>query len=187
MITKNMNYYITLPMTNPKDGTSSWDGNRPMIDTEGTTYNDLPSPSNDSYSYNISNQYMNNLGAVSESQLLSNISTDYSDIIVGTGTTQATNDDYRLENQVILDYAGKHFDLIYDDNNKVIGWKCQKTYTNNTTETYQITEVGYLKNLKLNRSGSSEIKKFLLARETFSPIQVAPNQSITASFIYMFE
>jgi hypothetical protein len=184
MITKNMNYYITIPISNPTDGTSTWDGNRAMKSTDGTSYTNVSAPSNTQY--NGANTYMYDLGASSESQDVAT-STFKSDIIIGAGTTQETDDDYRLENQIILDYAGKHLDLIYDENNKVIGLKCQKTYTNNTTETYQITEIGYTKTLRTTTSSSSTIKKFLLARETFSPIAVAPNQSITASFIYMFE
>lgn len=181
MITKNMNFFLTYPICYYDDVKASiaWDGNRPMVATDGSSYTNV-------YTEVAKNQYLYYLGAESVSQLTTN-SNLYSDIVIGTGTTQETDDDYRLENQVILQYSGRNLYLIYNDNHKVIGIKCQKTYTNNTTETYQISEIGYLKNLKLGSGSSAGVKKFLLARETFSPIEVAPNQSITASFIYMFE
>lgn len=189
MITKNMNYFITLPINyndyeTDLSGSIAWNGKRPMKATDGTIYDDVPRPSDNAY--NSGNKYLYYLGALSDSQTTLE-SKYYSDIVIGTGTTQATDDDYKLENQVILQYSGRNLNLIYDDNNKVIGIKCQKTYTNNTTETYQITEIGYLKELRISTTSSSAYKKFLLARETFSPIEVAPNQNIIASFIYMFE
>lgn len=94
------------------------------------------------------------------------------DLIIGSGTTPVTEDDYKLENQLLLAANEQRCNITYiDDETGRRVLLSQKTYTNNTDSTVSISEIGFL-----------VYPLILMYREVLdNPISLLKGESVTIS------
>lgn len=145
-----------------------------MVKTDGTVTNDLSS------SYAVPNNmnpfsYMNNVYSANASQLAG---TNGGGIIIGTGTTPPTVNDYKLENQITSGFGSttsfpNNDSAVY--NAKGIVSCC--TITNSSqTDDLVINEIGYIK----GRAGYWNILYDRIVLDT--PITIAPGVTKTIEY-----
>lgn len=98
-----------------------------------------------------------------------NGSTIQATLSIGSGTTSPSIDDYKLEN--MIDIRPKMINRVSDKTGYTI---ITATFTNEMGESFTVSEVGL-------SQGIYGGKNFLLAREVFDTIDLAPGETITVT------
>lgn len=97
------------------------------------------------------------------------------DIIIGSGTKEETENDYKLENQLFPSVTS--IGLTFDSQTKKLN--LIKTITNTTDETMYINEIGLLYNHMVYIGSSTTSKAFLIFRKVLpSTYELKSNQSL---------
>ena len=97
------------------------------------------------------------------------------DIIIGSGTTPPTYEDYKIEQQIKLTVVG--VTIGYDELDK--STYCIKTLTNNTEESVTINEIGVITYCFSSLSTTNKTKTILISRDVLAEgFIVAPGETI---------
>lgn len=114
----------------------------------------------------------------------------YSNLRVGTGTTEPTADDYCLESEATsLTLVSASATGNYTNNNLSEGNSAKTivaTYVNNTEEAVTISEVGYFIEHaeSYNLDGTNRTSRnFLMAREVIDPVEIGAGETYTFTFV----
>ena len=108
------------------------------------------------------------------------------DILIGTGDTAPTYNDYSLENAGSLASVSTNisFDVISENNVIKFRTLITKSVNNNTQDTVTIKEIGVYKRVYTTSEASSQ--NILISREILSePIVIEPNGE--ATFVFYFD
>ena len=154
------------------------------INSSSGNYVNLVSTDGNTQQFNVSNYLLSPIfgfgkpytytGNQTDNYLSSSIGmgSDTFDLIIGSGTTEVTLDDYKLEEQLLLDSYETRQTISYIDNET--GRRVllnQKTYTNNKDSTVSVSEIGWL-----------VYSRILIYREVLdNPISLLPGESVTIS------
>lgn len=109
------------------------------------------------------------INAYDKNLLSPNGNTMQATLSIGSGTTPPSIDDYKLEN--MIDIRPKMISKVSDATGYTI---IAATFTNETEESLTVSEVGL-------SQGIYGGKNFLLAREVFDTINLAPGETITVT------
>jgi hypothetical protein len=109
-------------------------------------------------------------------------------IYIGTGTTPATEDDYKLEaplTKASLTHSGVIPEAILDDQNNIIGVRRIVTYMNNTMSAISVSEMGTYMRAYYGTGGFPA--DFLIERTVLStPVVLEPWQLIRVAFDMLY-
>lgn len=129
-------------------------------------------------------------GAAWTNNLASSTSYSYSNLRIGTGTTEPTADNYSLESETTaLTLVSASASGSYTNNNLSEGNSAKTivaTYVNNTTEMVTISEVGYFIQhaQSYNLDGTNAgYQNFLMAREVIDPVEIGAGETYTFTFV----
>ena len=107
-------------------------------------------------------------------------------ILIGTGDTPPTYDDYTLENRVTLTSVSTNisYDVVTENNVVKFRTLLTKTVNNNTQDTVTIKEIGVHKGIYT--TNNTTYQDILISREILSePIVIEPNGE--ATFVFYFD
>lgn len=194
MILNNLkNYLKTMALT----GTGAYDSVNgdsvpcpyPMVDISGSDFTYFYVPQATPYMNVNPFSKPNNVVATS----ISGKSKDYNYLILGTGTTPVTENDYCLENMITSGIAlGTNNSVPVRDvrvdssTSKCVRHVSLSIPVKNTGDTdLTVTEVGLYNTIYHDSSGNSGMKNLLLHREVFEPV-IIPSGG-TRTFVFDFE
>lgn len=114
----------------------------------------------------------------------------YCTLKLGTGTAEATVNDYSLESEdSALTYVSGSASGGYTNDNLSVGGSVKTvvaTFINNTTEAVTITEVGLFVNyaVSYDLDGTNNTRRnFLMAREVIDPVEIGAGETYTFTFV----
>lgn len=136
----------------------------------------------------IPTQYLSHLMAVTtsganynETGITLNSQGQYTGIVVGTGSTTPTYNDYKMESAVdssLVSYTSNSLTLPTTGSNAQITDPMVTTFTQNVTNNSNsdivITEIGLFK-----CTGNTNCASVLITRDAISPVTIAPNETKT--------
>lgn len=110
----------------------------------------------------------------------------YSNLIIGSGTTAVTADDYKVEEEITADVSCLSVSTTYNMTEGTI--KFVKVIQNNSeTETLTVTEVGLSVVFHNNSTNGVNCPQILVYREILeTPIVVAPGEDFAVSITHKF-
>jgi len=114
----------------------------------------------------------------------------YCTLKLGTGTAEATVNDYSLESEdSALTYVSGSASGSYTNDKLSMGGSVKTvvaTFINNTTEAVTITEVGLFVNyaVSYDLDGTNSTRRnFLMAREVIDPVEIGVGETYTFTFV----
>lgn len=111
-------------------------------------------------------------------------STAYMNLYLGSGTTAPTVDDYAMENDVTSSLASTPFQVSYTafDSDYSTTATVVQTFVNNGSNDVTVSEVGLS-----HKYDNAYNHEFLYYRDTFTPVTVEPNKTLTITITMIFD
>lgn len=143
----------------------------------GNTYNLHENSSGTNYVISFPRRASNYSTSINSS----NLSSSVYEINVGTGTTEETYDDYKMESPLTsasLTHVEYLFESLgYDEETQTWGKKVTRAFRNATEEQLTITEIGIYMGMSTTSSGTAMVYHEILNE----PIVVEPDQKFSVS------
>lgn len=128
------------------------------------------------------------VGKADDNYAISAINFNRQDIIlfrIGSGTTEATENDYNLESDL---YASVHNETpllnVVKEDNKVTGLQYKQPFTNITEQNIVVSEIGIFASVATYQGTGNTVIAMIDRTVLDTPITVEPGQTIYVSAIY---